>query len=148
ALSMHQHLVAAAAYNHRQGRPGKKLLERVAADEAVLISTDANDWMDSNGVAKQTDGGFRVSAKKPFCRGSLKGGGVVSSAPFEDAKEGWQVLHFAVPSLLRACRSRMAGGQLGMRATGSQTIILDNVFVPDDAITLRRRGRFHPATLS
>jgi acyl-CoA dehydrogenase len=33
-----------------------------------------------------------------------------------------------------------------MRATGSHTIILDNVFVPDDAITLRRpRGRFHPA---
>jgi acyl-CoA dehydrogenase len=33
-----------------------------------------------------------------------------------------------------------------MRATGSQTIILDNVFVPDDAIALRRpRGRFHPA---
>ena len=67
---MHQHLVAAAAYNHRQGRPVKKLLERVAAAEAVLISTGANDWMDSNGVAKQTDGGFRVSAKKPFGSGS------------------------------------------------------------------------------
>lgn len=35
---------------------------------------------------------------------------------------------------------------LGMRATGSHTIILDNVFVPDDAISLKRpRGRFHPA---
>ncbi|HLH90127.1 MAG TPA: acyl-CoA dehydrogenase family protein [Xanthobacteraceae bacterium] len=35
---------------------------------------------------------------------------------------------------------------LGMRATGSRTIILDGVFVPDDAIALRRpRGRFHPA---
>ena len=49
ALSMHQHLVAAAAYNHRNGRPGKKLLERVAAEETVLISTGANDWMESNG---------------------------------------------------------------------------------------------------
>ena len=31
SLSMHQHLVAAAAYNHRQGGPGKVLLERVCA---------------------------------------------------------------------------------------------------------------------
>lgn len=33
-----------------------------------------------------------------------------------------------------------------MRATGSQSIILDDVFVPDGAIALRRpRGRFHQA---
>jgi len=33
-----------------------------------------------------------------------------------------------------------------MRATGSRTIILEDVFVPDDAISLKRpRGRFHPA---
>ena len=33
-----------------------------------------------------------------------------------------------------------------MRATGSHTVVLDNVFVPDDAVVLRRaRGRFHPA---
>src|SRR6185312_15097418 len=35
---------------------------------------------------------------------------------------------------------------LGMRATGSNTIILDKVFVPSDAVALKRpRGRFHPA---
>ncbi len=60
---MHQHLVAAAVYNHRNGRPGKKLLERVGADETVPISTGANDWLESNGVAERADGGFRVSAR-------------------------------------------------------------------------------------
>src|SRR5665213_973502 len=60
ALSMHQHLVAAAAYNHRNGRPGKKLLERVAAGEKVLISTGANDWMESSGSVERAEGGFRV----------------------------------------------------------------------------------------
>jgi acyl-CoA dehydrogenase len=35
---------------------------------------------------------------------------------------------------------------LGMRATGSQTVVLDRVFVPEAAVALRRpRGRFHPA---
>ena len=146
ALSMHQHLVAAAVYNHRQGQPGRKLLERVAADEAVLISTGANDWMESNGVARLAEGDFRVSAKKPFGSGSPKGDVLVTSVPFEDPKEGWQVLHFAVPFTTPGVSLADDWRTLGMRATGSQTIILDNVFVPDDAIALRRpRGQFHPA---
>ncbi|MGH6777742.1 MAG: acyl-CoA dehydrogenase family protein, partial [Bradyrhizobium sp.] len=146
ALSMHQHLVAAAVYNYRNGRPGQKLLERVAAEETVLISTGANDWMDSNGSVERTDGGFRVTARKPFGSGSPRGGLLMTSAPFEDPKDGWQVLHFAVP--FSAPGVALAGDwrALGMRSTGSHTIILDKVFVPDDAIALRRpRGRFHPA---
>ncbi len=146
ALSMHQHLIAAAVYNHRNGRPGKKLLERVAADETVLISTGANDWLESNGVAERADGGFRVSARKPFGSGSPKGGVLVTSAPYDDPKEGWQVLHFATPFTAPGVSLADDWRTLGMRATGSHTIILENVFVPDDAIALRRpRGRFHPA---
>ena len=146
ALSMHQHLVAAAAYNHRQGRPGRKLLERVAASELVLISTGAGDWMESNGLAQRADGGFRVNARKPFGSGSPKGGLLMTSAPFEDPHEGWQVLHFAVPFDAPGVSLGDDWQTLGMRATGSQTIVLENVFVPDDAVALRRpRGRFHPA---
>jgi acyl-CoA dehydrogenase len=34
---------------------------------------------------------------------------------------------------------------LGMRATGSHTVKLENVFVPDAAIALKRpRGAYHP----
>jgi alkylation response protein AidB-like acyl-CoA dehydrogenase len=34
---------------------------------------------------------------------------------------------------------------LGMRGTGSHTVRLDGVFIPDSSITLRRpRGKFHP----
>ena len=146
ALSMHQHLVAAAAYNHRNGRPGKKLLERVVAGETVLISTGANDWMELNGTAELADGGFRVRARKPFGSGSPKGGVLVTSAPYDDPKNGRQVLHFAVPFTAPGVSLADDWRTLGMRATGSHTIILDNVFVPDDAVALRRPcGRFHPA---
>lgn len=146
ALSMHQHLVAAAAYHHRNGRPGKALLERIAATQAILISTGANDWMDSSGTVERADGGFRVSARKPFGSGSPKGDLLVTSAPFDDPTEGWQVLHFAVPFSARGISLADDWRTLGMRATGSRTIILDQVFVPDEAIALRRpRGRFHPA---
>lgn len=146
ALSMHQHLVAATVYHHRNGRPGKKLLEKVAADQAVLISTGANDWMESNGAVERADGGFRISARKPFGSGSPKGSILATSAPYNDPKEGWQVLHFAVPFSAPGVTLADDWYALGMRSTGSQTIVLDKVFVPDDAIALRRpRGRFHPA---
>jgi alkylation response protein AidB-like acyl-CoA dehydrogenase len=146
ALSMHQHLVAASVYNHRHGRPGRKLLERVAASEAVLVSTGANDWLASNGTAERIDGGFRISARKPFGSGSPRGDMVVTSAPYEDPTEGWQVLHFAVPLAAPGVSLADDWQAMGMRATGSRTIILDQVFVPDEAVSLRRpRGRFHPA---
>ena len=106
ALSMHQHLVAASVYHHRNGWPGAKLLERVAATQLVLVT----------------------------------------SAPFEDPQQGWQVLHFAVPFSARGVSLADDWQSLGMRASGSCTVVLDEVYVPDDAISLRRpRGRFHPA---
>lgn len=146
ALSMHQHLVAAAVYNHRNGRPGQKLLERVATSETVLVSTGAADWMESNGSVERVEGGFRVTARKPFASGSPRGGLLVTSAPYEDPQEGWQVLHFPVPFSAEGVSLADDWQTLGMRATGSRTVILDKVFVPEEAVALRRpRGRFHPA---
>jgi alkylation response protein AidB-like acyl-CoA dehydrogenase len=146
ALSMHQHLVAAAVYNHRHGGAGQKLLERVAAAEIVLVSTGANDWVESNGTVERADGGFRVSARKPFGSGSPLGTMVLTCAPFEDAEAGWQLLHFAVPLTAPGVSLADDWRALGMRATGSRTVVLESVFVPDDAVGLRRpRGRFHPA---
>jgi alkylation response protein AidB-like acyl-CoA dehydrogenase len=146
ALSMHQHLVAAAVFNDRNGKPGRKLLEKVAANEAILVSTGANDWMASNGTVERAEGGYRVSARKPFASGSVEGDILVTSAPFEDPKEGWQVLHFPAP--LAAEGVSLAGDwdTLGMRATGSETVVLDKVFIPEEAVALRRpRGAYHPA---
>jgi alkylation response protein AidB-like acyl-CoA dehydrogenase len=146
ALAMHQHLVAAAVFNYRNGKPGQKLLERVAGQEAILISTGANDWLASNGTSERVEGGFRISARKPFASGSPKGDFLVTSAPYEDPEEGWQVLHFPVP--LKAEGVSLAGDwqTLGMRATGSETVILDRVFVPEEAVVLRRpRAVHHPA---
>jgi alkylation response protein AidB-like acyl-CoA dehydrogenase len=139
ALSMHQHLVAANVFNHRNGKPGAKLLEKVAAGEIVLVSTGANDWLESNGTAERTKGGFLVSAKKPFASGSPSGDLLVTSAPCEG-----EVLHFAVPLSSPGISLLDDWQTLGMRATGSQTVSLDKVFIPEEAISLRRpRGVYH-----
>ena len=146
AVSMHQHLVAAAVYNYRNGRPGQKLLERVAEKEAVLVSTGANDWLGSNGEVERVEGGYRVSARKPFASGSPKGDVLVTSAPFEDPEEGWLVLHFPVPFASDGVSRAGDWDTLGMRATGSETVILDGVFVPDEAVVMKRpRHAYHMA---
>jgi alkylation response protein AidB-like acyl-CoA dehydrogenase len=146
SLSMHQHLVAAAVVNYRNGRPGQKLLDRVAGGEVVLVSTGANDWLESSGSVERAEGGFRVTARKPFGSGSPAGEILVTSAPYNDPKEGWQVLHFPVPFASQGVSLAGDWDTLGMRATGSHTVVLDNVFVPEEAVVLRRpQGEYHMA---
>ena len=144
-LSMHMHLVSAAVFNYRNGKPGQKLLEKVAGGEAVLISTGANDWLGSNCDVERVDGGYKVSARKPFASGSPAGDVLITSAPYEDPEEGWQVMHFPVPFASEGVSTAGDWDTFGMRATGSETVVLDGVFVPEEAVVLRRpRDDYHP----
>ena len=129
ALSMHQHLVAFQVFNHLKGRPAP-VLPRVAAENVVLVSTGARDWMESNGSLRRDEGGFRLNARKAFASGSPVGDILVTSAPYEDPDAGWQVLHFAVPMRAEGVSLVDDWRVHGMRATGSQTVALDDVFIP------------------
>jgi alkylation response protein AidB-like acyl-CoA dehydrogenase len=146
ALSMHQHLVAAAVWRHRHGQPAEALLRRIAENQLVLISTGASDWLESSGSLERVDGGYRLSARKPFASGSPAGDLLVTSAPWDDPQEGPLVLHFAVPFDSEGVTVMDNWRTYGMRGTGSNDVLLENVFVPDAAIALRRpRGTFHPS---
>jgi alkylation response protein AidB-like acyl-CoA dehydrogenase len=144
SLSMHQHLVAAQVWNHLHGKPAK-ILQRVAAEEIVLISTGANDWLSSSGTLTKVDGGYRLNAVKAFASGSPCGDLLMTSAQHDDPEQGPQVLHFPVALNSQGVSFKRDWRVLGMRATGSDTILLENVFVPEQSIALRReRGAFHP----
>ncbi|MEZ4503750.1 MAG: acyl-CoA dehydrogenase family protein [Dehalococcoidia bacterium] len=143
SFSMHQHLVAAQLFNHLHGKPAP-VLPRVAAEQLVLVSTGARDWLESNGSMRAVEGGYRVSGRKAFASGSPAGNIAVTSAPFEDPEAGWQVLHFAVPMNAEGVRLEDDWRAHGMRSTGSQTVVFEDAFVPEAAVALRRpRGEFH-----
>lgn len=145
ALSMHTHLVAAQVWRHRHGMDAETVLRRVAGDRAILISTGASDWVPSNGTARRVDGGFRVSARKTPASGCEVGHVLVTSIRWSDAPDGPQVLHCAVPFSADGVSIELTWDTLGMRATGSHTVVLDDVFVPDAAIALARPAdRWHP----
>lgn len=146
AFSMHTHLVAANVWKYRRGQDVSRLLGRVAAEQPVLVSTGGRDWLESNGSATRVDGGFLVSAAKAFASQSAAGEILVTTVPWEDPAQGWRVLHFSVPFAAEGIRVLNDWKAHGMCNTGSNTVHMNNVFVPDAAITLNRpREGFHPS---
>jgi alkylation response protein AidB-like acyl-CoA dehydrogenase len=140
ALSMHQHLIAATVWKYRRGQGGEAMLKNVAESQLVLVSTGARDWLESNGSTTKTAGGYLVSAHKHFASQSAVGDMLVTSAPFMD-----EVLHFPVPMNAQGVTVLNDWRAMGMRGTGSHTVKLENVFIPDAAIALRRQwGAYHP----
>ena len=148
-FAMHTHLVAAQVWRHHHDLPAP-VLPKVAASELMLVSTGAKDWIDSSGSAVAVDGGFRVSGSKSPSSGAPAGDVLITSirwepAPGQDAPEGPQVLHLAVPFSAEGVRIEPTWDSVGMRATGSDTVVLDDVFVPEAAVSLvRPAGVWHP----
>jgi alkylation response protein AidB-like acyl-CoA dehydrogenase len=138
ALSMHTHLVAATVWKHLRGQPGEALLRRVASERLVLVSTGAGDFLESNGRVTRVEGGYRVTAIKPFASGSPVGKLIITSAAYEDPEQGPRVLHFPVPMDAPGVHLERDWNSMGMRGTGSHTIRFEDVFVPDAAIGLDR----------
>lgn len=145
AFSMHQHLIATLRWNFAHGRPGEKPLRAVAEKELVLVSTGAGDWLASRGTAERVDGGYLVTARKIFGSGGPAGNLLVTSVPYRDPDAGWQVLHCPVPMSAEGVSIENDWAAMGMRGTGSGTIVLNRVFVPEGAVVLTRpRGEYHP----
>jgi acyl-CoA dehydrogenase len=145
ALSMHTHVVAAMVWNYRRGQPVEGVLRRIAAEQLVLVSTGASDWLMSSGTAERVEGGYRVSGRKIFGSGSPAGNLLITTAPVDDPVDGPMVLHFPVwmndPGVTVLDNWRA----LGMRGSGSNDVLLEGVFVPESAVSLRRaRGKWHP----
>ncbi len=145
ALSMHLHLVAAQVWRHRQGMDVSAFFRKVVGDRAVLVSTGASDWIGSSGSARKVDGGWRVSARKAPASGCEAGQLLVTSVRWDDAPSGPRVLHFAVPMSAEGIRIERSWDTLGLRATGSHTVVLEELFVPDAAVSLDRPADvWHP----
>ncbi len=143
-LAMHTHLVAFQVWRHHRGMDVTAVLQRVL-DGALLVSTGASDWLGSSGTARAVDGGFRVTARKAPASGSESGDVIVTSIRWDDAPDGPQVLHCSIPAHQDGVRIERTWDTLGLRATGSHTVVFDDVFVPEAAVSLiRPADEWHP----
>ncbi|MBF6469250.1 acyl-CoA/acyl-ACP dehydrogenase [Nocardia beijingensis] len=147
AFAMHTHLVAAQVWRHNHGIDAAPLFAKVLAG-AILVSTGASDWVGSNGRAERVDGGYRVHARKAPASGCEAGTVLVTSVRWDDAPDGPQVLHCAIPFAAHGVRIERTWDTLGLRATGSHTVVLEDVFVPDAAVSLTRPATVWPPLLN
>lgn len=143
-LAMHTHLVAQQVWRHGQGQDASAVFAKVLGG-AFLVSTGASDWLGSNGTTRRVEGGYRVTARKSPASGCEVGDLIVTSIRWDDAPDGPQVLHFAIPGSAEGVSIERTWDTLGLRATGSHTIAFDDVFVPDAAVALiRPADLWHP----
>ncbi|MFI6169393.1 acyl-CoA dehydrogenase family protein [Nocardia sp. NPDC051052] len=147
AFAMHTHLVAAQVWRHQHGIDATPLFRKVV-DGAILISTGAADWVGSSGRAEKVDGGYRVHARKAPASGVEAGTVLVTSIRWDDAPDGPHVLHCAIPVNTPGVRIETTWDTLGLRASGSHTVIFEDVFVPDAAVSLLRRADTWPPVLN
>ena len=140
AFSMHSHLVATLLWRVKNGLmpSSEPALRKIASEELVLISTGGSDWLEGSGKLTKVEDGFRYSGRKVFGSGSPSGHLLVTTGVYDDPDEGPQVLHFAIPMSAQGVTIADDWNSMGMRATGSNSIIIDDVFVAETGITLRR----------
>jgi acyl-CoA dehydrogenase len=145
SFAMHSHPVCVNVFKHLRGdEKATAALGKIAAGELVIAGTGANDWLASNGEAIEVEGGFRVNAHKRFVSGGPGADLFVTSAVF-DGDDGPEVLHFAIPMKSDGVEIQDNWDTLGMRGTGSNDILMQDVFVPAAAVVARRPvGTWHP----
>ena len=147
SFSMHSHLLATLVWRYRRNLApsSEPVLRKIAAEELVLVSTGGSDWLDGSGVAEKVEGGYRYSGRKVFSSGSPAGDLMLTTGVFDDPEKGPSVLHFAVNLRGEGVTILDDWNTLGMRGTGSNSVMLNEVFIPEGGVSLSRPlGKWHP----
>ena len=147
AFSMHTHQVAIPAWRwqHQKLAAVEPLLKRVAAERLILLSSGGSDWIGGSGKAVKVDGGYRISARKVFTSGANAGDLLMTGAIVENDDGSQNVIHFAAPMKAAGVSIVDTWKAMGMRGTGSNDVMFDNLFIADAGVALSRKaGEWHP----
>lgn len=147
AFSMHTHQVAIPAWRWRYQKVAavEPLLKRVASEQIILLSSGGSDWIGGSGKATKVDGGYRITARKRFTSGAAAGNILMTGAVLEEEGGARSVIHFGVPMTSPEVSIEDTWRTLGMRGTGSNDVVIENLFVPDASVAFSRNaGQWHP----
>jgi alkylation response protein AidB-like acyl-CoA dehydrogenase len=141
AVNMHLYWVGLAADLRRMGAPGGDFILRVAADGHVLAAGHGEAGNDipvlmSSATAERVDGGWEFTGHKTF--GSLSPVWTYLGIHALDTSDpaAPRVVHGFLHRDAPRYRIEETWDVLGMRATASQDTLLDQAYVPDDAIAM------------
>jgi len=146
SYSMHSHLLQALIWRwrHNATPPAEPLLRRIAAEELILVSTGGSDWLEGSGTLTKKNGDYLFNARKIFGSGSPSGDLLLTTGIYDDPGTGPTVLHFGVNMRGPGVKVLDNWRTMGMRGTGSNDIVIENVAVADAAVSVRRpKGKWH-----
>ncbi|MDA1127535.1 MAG: acyl-CoA dehydrogenase family protein [Chloroflexi bacterium] len=146
SFSMHSHLLATLNFRVRNNMEpsSEPALRRIATEELVLVSTGGSDWLEGSGELTKVDGGYQFSGRKIFGSGSPAGDLLLTTGVYNDLEAGPSVMHFAVNMHDAGVTVMQDWDTMGMRGTGSNSVQIENVFVPEGGISLTRpQGVWH-----
>ena len=138
ALSMHTHVVAAAAWRWpRHPELSEHLLRRVADENLVVVSSGGSDWLTASGAATRVEGGWSINARKIFASGIPAGDPSMTQAYLTIPNRSNRAALCNSGQGSRGSRSRTAGTRCSARhrIAGRDN---KNVFVADSGISPRR----------
>ena len=147
AFSMHTHQVAIPAWRwHNQKVAAvEPLLKRVANDRIILLSSGGSDWIGGSGWARKVEGGYSVTARKVFTSGAEAGDVLMTTAIVKGEGQPDMVIHFPVSMKSEKVKVLDTWRTLGMRGTGSNDVLIEDLFVPDASVAVTRKaGEWHP----
>lgn len=153
AISINMHLFAVGWLadlwqmgDRKDGRL-RSLLESVVRQRMVLAGglsdPKVNSGVGFGGLndtsrrAEKVDGGYVVNGLSRFNTLSACADLLFETARYEDPKRGSTILGFYIPAMTPGIKIQNNWDTLGIRASSSNDILWENVFVPEDAV--RRR---------
>src|SRR5438094_7683878 len=146
AYSMHSHLLQGLIWRYRENAvpPAEPLLRRIASEELVLVSSGGSDWLDGSGTLTKSNGTYSFNARKIFGSGSPSGDLLLTTGIYDDPEKGPTVLHFGVNMRAPGVTVLDNWRTMGMRGTGSNDIVIENVEIQDATVSVRRpKGKWH-----
>jgi alkylation response protein AidB-like acyl-CoA dehydrogenase len=136
--------IPAWRWRHQKIAAVEPLLQRVAKERIMLLSSGGSDWIGGSGRAEKVEGGYRITARKVFASGAPTGD-ILMTGAILDTEEGPMVLHFGIPMSSPHLKVLDNWRTLGMRGTGSHDLVIDGHVVPEAAVAVRRKaGEWHP----
>src|SRR5450432_2988663 len=152
AIGVNMHLVAVhnmerrrqlavAAGAERRARGFASSLQQIAHDGVVLaaaISERGQDLTRPGTVATRTESGWRIDGRKMFCTMSPAATDLYVAVSYVDSKGDDRYAYAMVPTHAQGVIIHDDWDALGMRASGSNSITLENVELPESGV----RGGF------
>ena len=145
ALAVNMHLAPSTlmslAWRRFSDQRADRHLRRIATGGEVFASCTSEHGMggvqgatDARTTAERVDGGYRVSGHKIFFTGNEGCTHFSSNARHEDPELGPRLISFFSPIDAEGITLKQTWDTLGMRATQSNDVFFEDVFVPEEEV--------------